>query len=236
MPNIWQRRDCLTSLPIRCVWCVDCSRSYEPIDFLARLFGYAISGERTPTDFFERLAPFATAFMALFGRKGLPHRSSLSRDLSDVDRACVEAFRTLFEQHSEASGWTNESIGGIWDRRGHRYVVFGIDATRQSARKPALPCDPTLPSPRRRLDAVCAPGFTGRKRGEVVRTRTVALQMHTRQPCPFRDGSAPMLAEAMVTLRGNWLRPFEPSRVTSGSLHALQKSLWFASTGNMVMP
>src|SRR5438270_266422 len=28
---------------------------------------------------------------------------------------------------------------------------------------------------------VCAPGYKGRKRGEVVRTRTVALQMHTRQ-------------------------------------------------------
>src|SRR5437899_2051194 len=37
------------------------------------------------------------------------------------------------------------------------------------------------PPARRRLDAVCAPGYTGRKRGEVVRTRTTALQMHTRQ-------------------------------------------------------
>ncbi len=155
--------------------------SYEPIDFLALLIGYAISGERTLADFFERLAPFGTAFMALFGRKDLPHRSSLSRFLADVDRACVEAFRTLFEQHSFAQGWTNESIGGIWDRQGRRYVVFDVDATRQAARQRALPCDPTLPSPRRRLDAVCAPGFTGRKRGEVVRTRTVALQMHTRQ-------------------------------------------------------
>ena len=53
--------------------------SYESIDFLALLFGYAISGERTLTDFFERVAPFGSAFMALFGRKGLPHRSSLSR-------------------------------------------------------------------------------------------------------------------------------------------------------------
>src|SRR5439155_5767176 len=34
---------------------------------------------------------------------------------------------------------------------------------------------------RRRLDTVCAPGYTGRKRGEVVRTRTTVLQMHTRQ-------------------------------------------------------
>jgi hypothetical protein len=155
--------------------------SYEPIDFLALLIGYTISGERTRASFFERLAPFGTAFMALFGRKGLPHRSSLSRDLSDVDRACVEAFRTLFEQHSEASGWTNDSIGGMWDRQGRRYIVFDVDATRQGARPRALPSDPSLPPPRRRLPAVCAPGYTGRKRGEVVRTRTVALQMHSRQ-------------------------------------------------------
>jgi hypothetical protein len=53
--------------------------SYEPIDFLGLLMGYAISGERTLADFFERVAPFASAFMALFGRRCLPHRSSLSR-------------------------------------------------------------------------------------------------------------------------------------------------------------
>jgi hypothetical protein len=89
--------------------------SYEPIDFLALLRGYAISGERTLAAFFERLAPFEPAFMALFGRRCLPHRSSLSRFLADVDPPCLEAFRG------------------------------------------------------------------GRKRGEVIRTRTTALQMHTRQ-------------------------------------------------------
>lgn len=155
--------------------------SYEPIDFLALLIGYALSGERTLADFFERLAPFASAFLALFGRSSLPHRSSLSRFLADVDRPCLEAFRTLFEPSSFAEGWTNDSIGGIWDRQGRRYIVFDVDATRQAARQRALPCDPTLPPPRRRLDAVCAPGYKGRKRGEVVRTRTTALQMHTRQ-------------------------------------------------------
>jgi hypothetical protein len=77
--------------------------------------------------------------------------------------------------------WTTETIGGIFDRQRRRYLVFDVDATRQAARQRALPCDPTLPLPRRRLDAVCAPGYTGRKRGEVVRTRTTALQMHTRQ-------------------------------------------------------
>src|SRR5229473_4911679 len=154
---------------------------YEPIDFLALLVGYAISGEQTLSDFFERVAPFEAAFMALFGRKCLPHRSSLSRFLADVDRPCLEAVRTLFEQHSFADGWTSESIGGLCDRQGRRYLVFDIDATRQAARQRALPCDPALPAARRRLDAVCAPGYTGRKRSEVVRTRTTALQMHTRQ-------------------------------------------------------
>ena len=32
---------------------------YEVIDFLAVLFGYAISGERTLEEFYERLQPFA---------------------------------------------------------------------------------------------------------------------------------------------------------------------------------
>jgi hypothetical protein len=97
-----------------------------------------------------------------------------------VDRPCVEAFRALFEQQSFAQGWTSETIGGLWDRQGRRCIIFEIDATRQAARKPALPCDPLLPPAQRRLDAVCAPGYKGRKRGEVIRTRTVALQMHTR--------------------------------------------------------
>src|SRR6266446_8902810 len=64
---------------------------------------------------------------------------------------------------------------------GRRSIVFDLDATRQAARQRALPCDPALPAAKHRLDAVCAPGYTGRKRGEVVRTRTTALQMHTRQ-------------------------------------------------------
>jgi hypothetical protein len=69
----------------------------------------------------------------------------------------------------------------MWDRQGRRSIVFDVDATHQAARQRALPCTPELPPAHRRLDAVCAPGYKGRKRGEVVRTRTTALQMHTRQ-------------------------------------------------------
>src|SRR5581483_4841273 len=45
---------------------------YEVIDFLVVLFGYAVSGERTLEAFYEQVHPFATAFMALFGRDRLP--------------------------------------------------------------------------------------------------------------------------------------------------------------------
>ena len=54
---------------IRSVSCEDCSSRYEPIAFLALLIGYARSFERTLSDFIERLVPFGTAFMALFGRE-----------------------------------------------------------------------------------------------------------------------------------------------------------------------
>ena len=55
---------------------------YDVIDFLAVLFGYARSFERTLEAFYERLQPFAVPFMALFGRDQLPARSTLSRFLA----------------------------------------------------------------------------------------------------------------------------------------------------------
>ena len=67
------------------------------------------------------------------------------------------------------------------DRRGQRLLVIDIDATRQAARQRALTTSPEVPTPRRRMEEVCAPGYTGRKRGEVVRSRTTILQAHTQQ-------------------------------------------------------
>src|SRR5713226_4140867 len=68
---------------------------YDVIDFVVVLLGYAISGERTLEAFYERVRPYANAFMALFGRDRLPARSSLSRFLAALDQTPVEALRTL---------------------------------------------------------------------------------------------------------------------------------------------
>src|SRR5690349_1434848 len=154
---------------------------YEVIDFLAVLFGYAISGEPTLAAFYERLAPFAGPFMALFGREQLPHRSTLSRFLAAMDASCLEALRALFEQDCFPHGFSHEHLGGVSDRRGRRLLIIDVDATRQAARQRALATSPEVPTPRRRMEEVCAPGYTGRKRGEVVRSRTTILQAHTQQ-------------------------------------------------------
>jgi hypothetical protein len=155
---------------------------YEIVDFVAVLFGYTISGERTLEAFYEHLSPFAPAFMALFGRERLPARSTLSRFLAALPEEPVEALRTLFLSDLLARSVVPEGEpAGLWDRTGSQWQVFDIDGTREAARQRALPQGPELPAPQRRLRPLCAPGYTGRKRGEVVRSRTTILQAHTYQ-------------------------------------------------------
>ncbi len=156
---------------------------YEVIDFIAVLVGYALSSVPTLEQFYQQVLPFATPFMALFGRDRLPHRSTLSRFLTALDAPTVEALRTLMQQDLLARSLTTTDgqLVGLWDRQGERWVVFDVDGTRHAARQRALPQTPELPAAQRRLDPVCAPGYRGRQRGEVVRTRTTVLQAHTHQ-------------------------------------------------------
>lgn len=155
---------------------------YDVIDFVVMLLGYAISGESTLEAFYESVQPFAAPFMALFGREYLPHRSTLSRFLAELNQAPVEALRTVFLEDLCARPLEKgQKTGGLWDRQGNQWIVFDVDGTRQAARQRALPCTPDLPPAQRRLDEVCAPGYTGRKRGETVWTRTTVREAHTHQ-------------------------------------------------------
>jgi hypothetical protein len=153
--------------------------TYDVIDVVAMLLGYARSSEPTRAAFFDRLEPFARPFMALFGRDQLPHRSTRSRFLADVDAACLEALRQQFNHDLAQHGVAGDLLGGLVDHQGHRLLVFDVDATRAAARQRALVTAAAFPQPHRRLSQVCAPGYLGRKRGAVVRTRTTVLQSHT---------------------------------------------------------
>ena len=122
---------------------------YDLIDFGAVLIGYVLSGEPTFQTFYERLAPWASPFMALFGRSQLPHRSTLSRFLAALDQTPVEALRTLFHKDVLARK-PFPSPGGLFDRRGAEWLVIDVDGTRATARQRALPQTEDLPSPHRR--------------------------------------------------------------------------------------
>ncbi len=128
---------------------------------------------------YERLSPFTPAFMALFGRNSLPHRSTLSRFLAALDQPTVEALRALFLEDLVVRTAQTFPPGGFWDRQGRHWLVMDVDGTKQAARQRALPSLAELPAAHRRFDRVCAPSYLGRKRGEVARTRTTVLQAHS---------------------------------------------------------
>jgi hypothetical protein len=116
---------------------------FEVIDFVAVLFGYALSGKRTLQTFYERLRPWVAAFMALFERDGLPSRSALSRFLAALTVEPVEALRTCFLADLLVRQLCNEEqTGGLWDRSGTQWVVFAVDGPREAARQRALPQTP----------------------------------------------------------------------------------------------
>jgi len=156
---------------------------YDTIDLVVVLIGYRLSAEPTLEAFYQRLQPFRTPFMALFGREQLPSRSALSRFLKALDQPPVEHLRTLFQEDLLARPLTEggQQATGLQDRCGRPWQVFDGDATRQAARQRALPATWDLPPASRRMDAVCTKGYMGRKRGEVVRTRMTLLLAHTQQ-------------------------------------------------------
>jgi hypothetical protein len=187
---------------------------YDLIDFVAVLIGYLLSDKPTLLAFYQRLAPFAEPFLALFGRQRLPHRSTLSRFLAALDQPAVEALRTVFE-HDLQARTPFASPGGVVDRRAHTWTIIDIDGTRCAARQRALPHTEALPAPHRRFDQVCAKGYQGRKRGEVVRTRTIVLQAHTHQQLATFGGLATAITVASCNER---LKSSPPMRGRLGFL------------------
>ena len=202
---------------------------YEVIDFVAVLLGYAISGERTLEAFYEGLLPWASAFMALFGRDRQPARATLSRFLSGLNQSAVEALRALFLQICWlVLSCTRSSRADCGTGKG---TTCSSSTSMERERRPAnVPCRKHWigPAPQRRLRPLCAPGYTGRKRGEVVRTRTTVLQAHTHQwLATFGNSGNGSTGQSCV---GRW----RPSRSLPARLIIFQRSApSYAWMGNM---
>lgn len=102
------------------------------------------------------------------------------RFLATLDRPTVEALHARFQENLRARN-SFASSGGLFDRIDVQWLVVDVDGTRATARQRALPQSNALPAPHRRFEQVCAPSYQGRKQGEIVRIRTVILQVHTHQ-------------------------------------------------------
>ncbi len=154
---------------------------YEPADYTLVLILYAISGAPTLRPFFDQLTSVAALLARHLGRRTLPSRTALSRFLKDCTAEAVDRVRALLFTDLLTHGLRGNSLGGLVDRAGATHVFIDVDGTRQVARQRALRADDAYPPAKRRLTRLCAPGYTGRKRGEAVRTRTSVQQAHTRE-------------------------------------------------------
>jgi hypothetical protein len=118
--------------------------------------------------------------MSQWGRDRCPSASSLSRFLGCVGGSAVESLRALFESDLHRNSVRVQQKLGVFDRVQDHAVVFDLDGTVCAVRQRSIATDPRHDPPVvRRSEGVCAPGYKGRKRGEVIRNRTTVCVAQT---------------------------------------------------------
>ncbi len=202
---------------------------YEVIDFLAVLFGYAISGERTLEAFYQRLQPFAAPFMALFERDRLPARSTLSRFLTALTQEPVDALRNLFLDDLESRPLSNElQTGDLVDREGGARIVFDVDGTREAARQRALPQTEELPPACATIGrALCRLSTRDASEGTSCEPGPSSVRLTP------RNGSAPLATQAMDATEPNCARRSSPVVAPWLPTTSRRRRPWCASMGNL---
>lgn len=122
------------------------------------------------------LRPFGKRLAALAGRKQLASPSSVSRALDAADNDLVRpvAGKLLLET-TDCVKVLRHPVSQTYDTRGHAWHVFHLDPTVTTLRQRALPEHEALPEPKRRARDTGAPGYKGRKRGD-LQFRRVTVQ------------------------------------------------------------
>jgi len=94
----------------------------------------------------------------------------VSRALAVADRCDLDAFGAWLLGPG-SGGWAllAHPLAMATDTLGRALAVFDFDPTVEALRLRALPEAPELPPARRRSGKLCAPGYSGRKRGSVKR-------------------------------------------------------------------
>ena len=144
--------------------------------FLLLLLFYSASSTEGVRKLWEILGPRVKAMASVAKRRSLPSPASLSRALGAAE----------FEHVREWASWLLAFIAGIdvvlrhpavmsYDAHGEGWHVYDLDPTVKAFLQRDLPTSDELPEPKRRAAAAGAPGYSGRKRGD-IQHRQVAVQ------------------------------------------------------------
>lgn len=191
---------------------------YHLTDFLLLLLAYAASSLRSFELFSLQLQPFAPLLMSVWQRASCPSPSALSRFLAALHPQELQAIRLFLFQEFLSFGFEPASLGGLFDRVGHQMLFFDLDPTYEAARQRALVSSDEYPTPRRHRETACAPGYKGRKRGQLLCSRLTLQQSHTHEwldswsfpgNTPIFDSLHPVCQRVEAYMKHKQLQPFQ---------------------------
>ncbi len=146
---------------------------YAGVDALVFLLYYFASGLRVGVkEFSERAREQHKRLAAVGGRRRLPTQSSMSRILAAVESDTAQSFGNwLLQQGPEIASVLQHPTVLTRDAVGDGWHIFDWDPTVTTLRHRALPELDGTPEARRRSNSIAAPGYPGRKRGDVQFSR-----------------------------------------------------------------
>ncbi len=176
--------------------------SYSGIDVvLFMLLFFAWPKRESLKDFGQICAPFRKALGALGGRRILATPSSISRGLKAVDERELQQLNSwMLVQASDSREVLRHPAAAHYDTQGQPWHLFDWDGTRKGIRQRGLAQGPQYPRPQRWGPNLGAPGYTGRKRGELVLGRAVlqhagsGLWIHMHQAAGYSETTAGLQA------------------------------------------
>ena len=148
---------------------------YVALDLVLFLLFYFTFPQRLSLkNFGARTAPQRRKLGALGGRKSLATPASLSRGLQHVSPTQVRALMPwLLIEACDAREVLRHPATADYDTQGRPWSVFDWDGTRKGIRQRALVDGAAYPTAERLGTQLGKPGYTGRKRGELVLGRAV---------------------------------------------------------------
>ena len=152
--------------------------------------------------FWEVARRHSRQLAALARRRSLPSPASVSRALDAVEFTDVRSVGPwLLVGPSEIAPVLAHPTVQTYDARGEGWHVFDLDPTVTTLRHRALPAAEDLPEPSRRSRETGAPGYSGRKRGD-IQFRRVTVQ---------HAGSGAWIHAHLSKGNGDGVADFEPA-------------------------